>query len=499
LRGGIFWSLVTFVAARSVTFVSTLVLARLVGPSEFGVLAAVLAFISLLELLSDLGMRATVVYESEHGVTPRVETAFTLNLIVAVVLTLVAVALAPLAAQFFKVPSEAGLFRIASLDILLTAFGNVHDSLLVREMAFRRRTLPQLGSNVVRAAVTIVLVALGMGAAGLVIGFLTGTATSAAALWIVTAYRPAFTIERSAVRSMLSYGGWASVLQVLAVIGNRADVAIIGRMLGQRALGIYVIGQRLPELVIENVSWNLSIVAFPALARRRTAADGGMVPTTLRLIRYSALFGLPVGIGLAVLAQPLVVVLFGEKWAAAGGVMSAVALMYGCHTIVFPLGDVFKALGRQSVMVAINAVSIPAMIVAMVLAAPSGLLAAVWAEVGVAFAQGILLMVLVLRTLHVRLGVVGRELRAAVAAGVGVAVGAGSVRLLWPEESLGPLLLGSIAAAVVGTVMLRTFARSEYNELLELAQRRVLRRTFLPRRWRRVPATADQHATKNSA
>ena len=80
------WSLATFVAARSLTFVSMLVLARLLDPATFGVLAAVLAYVTFLELTTDLGMKATVVYESEEGITPRVQTAFTLNLTLAVVL-----------------------------------------------------------------------------------------------------------------------------------------------------------------------------------------------------------------------------------------------------------------------------------------------------------------------------------------------------------------------------------------------------------------------------
>ena len=86
LAGGIFWSLATFVAAKSVTFLSTLVIARIVAPEDFGLLASVLAYVALLELASDLAMKATVFYENEEGITPRVETAFTINLILAVLL-----------------------------------------------------------------------------------------------------------------------------------------------------------------------------------------------------------------------------------------------------------------------------------------------------------------------------------------------------------------------------------------------------------------------------
>ncbi len=472
LRGGIFWSLVSFAAAKSITFLSTLVLARLLGPSEFGVLGAVLAYVALLELIGDLGMNATVVYESEEGISGRVQTAFTLNLIFAAGLTAIGVLLAPLIADFFNAGAHTGLFRLAALDLMITALGNVHDAILLRGLDFRRRIVPQLTANVVRASLTILLVALGLGALGLVVGFVAGTAAWVVALWAVTRFRPTLTIERSAVRSMATYGGWASVLQIFAVIGNRADVAVIGRVLGQGALGIYVIGQRLPELIIENVSWNLSVVAFPALSRKRDT-EAGMVPTTLNLVRYGALFGFPAGAFIAVLATPLVVVLFGTKWEQAGGVMSAVAVMYGVNAAIFPLGDVFKALGRQPTMVAYNAALVPTMIAAMALVSSHGIDAVVWARVGVSLVGGVVLVGLVLHALRIPPSAFVREIAGAVAGTIGVLIGAGAVRLLWHGNGVGPLLVGALAGIALGGLALRLFARREYSELTDLVRARL--------------------------
>jgi PST family polysaccharide transporter len=470
VRGGLLWSLSTFLAARSLTFLSILVLTRLVGPAEFGVLAAVLAYIAALELLSDLGMKATVIYESEEGITPRVQTAFTLNLALAVLLAAVGVLAAPLVAALFRVEGETDLFRLAALNLLIAGLGNVHDSLLIRGMEFRKRIRPQLAMNAVRAVASIGLVAAGLGATGLVVGFLVGTLASTITLWAVTGFRPRLTIQRSAVGSMVAYGGWASVLEVLSVIGNRADVVVIGRALGQQALGLYVVAQRLPELAIENVSWNLSLVAFPALARRRGNADGGMVPTTLALVRYGGLYGLTLGAFIAVFGPVLVVVLFGDRWAPAGAVMSALAVLYGLHTLVFPLGDVFKALGRQRLMAAIGVVTVPAGIVAMVLAAPLGLAAMAWARVAVGVLQGAVLFVLVIRTLRLPAPVVAGAIRPAVAASAGVIAGAVAVRLALPGAELAPLVLGTVAAALGGAAALRLLAQDGWNEARELAR-----------------------------
>jgi lipopolysaccharide exporter len=480
VRGGVMWSLATFVAARSLTFISMLVLARLLDPATFGVLAAVLAYVTFLELMSDLGMKATVVYESEEGITPRVQTAFTLNLALAVVLAGVAVAAAPLVAALFRAEDQVDLFRLAALNLVLVGLGNVHDSLLLRGMEFRRRVVPQLTMTGVRAAATITLVVAGYGAAGLVAGFLLGTLAWTISLWIVTGFRPSLAIQRSAVRSMAAYGGWASVLEVIAVVGYKADVVVIGRMLGQHALGLFTVAQRLPELVIENVSWNLSIVAFPALSRRRGGAGGGMAQTTLNLVRYAALYGLTVGAGLAVLASPLVLVLFGAAWAEAGPVMAALAVMYGLHTIVFPLGDVFKALGRQSLMAAINGVAIPVMVVAMVAAVPAGLVAVAWVRVAVAVAQGAVLFALALRALRLPWSAAALALRPAAAAAVGVVAGAGAARLLLDGQALACVVAGTAAAVLCGAGTLRLFAHQGWADLLGLVRTLPAVRTAVP-------------------
>jgi O-antigen/teichoic acid export membrane protein len=277
------------------------------------------------------------------------------------------------------------------------------------------------------------------------------------------------------------------VLAILAAVAQRVDLAVIGSALGARALGLYTIAQRLPELIVGNVTWNLSVVAFPALAERRDRADGSLTDTTLNLIRYSALFGMTIGFALAVLATPLIVVLFSETWTDAGAIMTPLAIMYGLVCIVFPLGDTFKALGRQPTMVVVNALTLPVAIGAMVLAAPAGVVAVVWARVGVTVAQGVVWIVLISRELDLRLRRVAAMLRPAVAGSAGVVLAAGAVRLALPDAAIGPLVLGALAAVVGGAVFLRLFANREYAELRDILRDRV----FAKLRRRREPTAPE--------
>jgi lipopolysaccharide exporter len=490
LRSGVFWSLLSFTGTKALTFLATLILARLLAPSEFGILAAVLAFITVLEVMSSLGMKSTVIYQSEQGITPRVQTAFTLNLIFTIFLTVIAVVLAPVIAQFFGAESETILFRLAAADLLLVGLGNIHDALLLRDMEFRLRIIPQVAGNLTRGVSTILLALAGLGASALVIGFIIGTAVLTLSLWIVKPFRPTLTIERSAIPGIASYGAWASALQMLSAVGSRADVAVIGSVLGARSLGLYTIAQRLPELIVGNVTWNLSIVAFPALAQRRARGDRRLTDTTLNLIRYSALFGLTMGAALAVLAPALVVVLFSDKWADAGPIMEPLAIMYGLLAIVFPLGDTFKALGRQPTMFAVNAGALPISIAAMVLAAPAGTAAVAWARLAAAIALGAVWFVLISRALDLRLKTVAGMLRPGLSGAVGVALAGLAVRIALPEPTLGPLVIATLASGIGGAIALRLFAPREYAEIRGLLTHRLLSTSVVPARWRSGPTVA---------
>jgi O-antigen/teichoic acid export membrane protein len=471
-RRGVLWSTIAFAGSKVFAFLATLVLARLLVPAEFGVVAAIVIFLALLEIASSMGLGAAVIYEQEEGVTSRLQTAFTANLLLAVALTGLAVALAPLVAAFFHVPESTDLFRLASLTLLLGSLGTIPDALLLRELDFRRRSLPQVLRALVRGAVAIVLALADFGAASLVWGMLAGTLVSTGLQFALARFRPTLRLDLGELRSMASYGAGAVALEALSLVAGRSDAAIIGRVLGEGALGLYTVAFRLPELLIDNMAWNVSIVAFPALARHRTQEERGMARTTLEILRYQAVYALPVAAALAVLAPPLVIVLFGEAWAGAGPVMSAVAVLSGITALVFPLGDVFKAMGRQRTLVALNLAQLPIAIATIILLAPHGIVAVAWARVAGMLIHGAFVLMIIAGLLRIRRRAVTGAAVPGLLTAAGVALGAGVVRLLWDRAAVLPLLAAALAGAALGLLVLRAFAPAILRELRETLRRR---------------------------
>lgn len=466
-RRGLLWSVASLLGNKVVNFLAMLVLARMLVPSDFGVVAAVLTFIAFIELGSDLGMKATVVYEQEQGITARVQSAFTINLIIAVALTIVGILCAPLFAALFDIPQDSGLFRLGALSLIFIGLGNIHDAILLRGMEFKRRALPEFVRAAVRAVVSISLAFADFGAASLVIGLLAGSAAWTVAQWATTPFRPTFELDFVVVRGMAAYGGAAALLEVLAVTGSRIDTVLISRILGERALGLYTVAFRIPELLIETVAWNTSQVAFPALSSKRATNRDDLARATLRLLRFQSLYALPMAAGIAIVATPLIVVLFSSEWAEAGGVTAAIAISAGIMAVVFPLGDVFKALGRQRVLVALLFVQIPVIIGLVVLAAPSGIVAVAWARTGFVAVAAVIQIALVLRAIGSSTVAVLHAIGPAIALALGVAIGGGVGRLAVDGSPLVELLAGSAGALLVGIMVARLLAWDTMLDLLD--------------------------------
>lgn len=467
MRRSLLWATVAVVASRAIGFVTLLVLTRLLAPDAFGTVAAITTFLALIQLGSDLGMQATVIYEQERGISERVHVAFTLNLVLASGVTLIAILLAPWVAAFFRVEGATDLFRLASLNLLLFGVGNIHDGLLLREMRFDRRVRPQLALGVVQAGVAISLAAAGLGAAAMVIGSLAGTAAWAATLWAMTAFRPRLVWRPEIARSMIGYGGAAAGLEVVAVISSRADVLVVGRMLGDHALGLYTVAFRLPEILLANVAWTLSSVAFPALSRLRQREEGSISGAVGRMVGLLALYALPLAVSMALLATPLVAALFPSVWAGAAPVLTAVALSVGINTVLFPLGDAGKAAGKQGTLLLLNVIHVPLMIGLMALAAPWGITGVAWAAVAAALLFLAMFLVWARWSVGLELGTIGRELRPALAATAGTVIGLGILRAAWPHGEPWPVLVtGAVVALGSAALGMRLFAPGAISALI---------------------------------
>lgn len=464
------WSLLSVATNRLVAFVATLLLARLLGPTEFGVAAAALVLVAFLDVVLDFGVSAAVIYEQEQGHSERLHTAFTVNQLAAALLTLVALLTSPFLATFLQVPGRAEVFQTLSLVLLLRSAGQIHDALLKRELNFRRRMAADVARAAMRAAVSIGLALSGYGVWSIVWGYLAAELTGTVFLWLLVPFRPRLRLQRDVARQLLGFGGAFSLLRLVNAVWANADLLVVGSILGPALLGIYSIAYRVPTLVVANVLFIFSTVAFPVYTRARDAGPDVLRSAMTRALRLTTLFGFTTGTGLAIVSRDAVAVAFGAEWAAAAAPMAVLAVALGISAVGFASGDIFPAIGRPGLLLALNVPSTVLLILAAVLGAR-------WGVLGVAVAQLVVLTVYsAARLLVARHLVGGRLVDQLVAMWPGVAAALGVCALALPIRfslAPGPMALGlTVAAGALGAFLaLALTAREALHEVLALGNR----------------------------
>jgi PST family polysaccharide transporter len=259
-------------------------------------------------------------------------------------------AVAPLVALFFQEPLVTPILRWLSLTFVIEALSSVHLVRLKRELAFQRKLIPDLGRSVLKGLVSISLALAGFGVWSLVIGQLIGVATAAVLAWIVLPWRPRLTINFGLTRQMLKYGFSIMGMDTLAVLENNLDYLLVGRIFGNATLGIYTLAYRLPELLGVNTLWVMAGALFPAYASVQHQAHL-LRQGFLTALRYTAMFSVPIALGMLLAADPLVRVAFGEQWLAAIPVLRVLALFVLVMSIGFNAGDIYKAIDRTDILI----------------------------------------------------------------------------------------------------------------------------------------------------
>lgn len=448
---GFGWQIASFGGNRLLVFLSTLALARLLVPRDFGVFAAALTFAQYLEVLLDFGLGSYLVYDQEDGITDRIHVAFTLNLAVTAVLAATTVIAAPWLADLFGAPRQSAVFAVMAGYLVLRGWSQVNEALIQRDLLFKRLVVIELLGAAVRAGLSVGLAFDGAGVWAIVTGFLAGQVITTVAAYVVIHYRPRLRFDWALSKKMLTFGINSVALDVLGELSLNGDYLVVGGRLGATALGIYTMAYRLPELAINTLFWIFSDVAYPIYSRSRAAGMEVLRRAMLRALKLTSLYGFAAGVGLAVIAPDVIAVLFGPRWHAAVGPMVLVSLASAFASTTYASGPLYPALGKPGRLVIVSLPLTAVRMVGFFVAAPYGL---VW----VAAVHLLTNVVNTFIRLAIANRVVGstpvetfRALLPALSVGVGVACFTVPLEMILPTGAVG--LIALIAAGIAGTVV----------------------------------------------
>jgi O-antigen/teichoic acid export membrane protein len=374
-------------SAQAANFVlrlcSLMVLARLLGPKDFGLVGMVTAFTGVLNLFRDFGLSSAAI-QRETVSEEQKATLFWVNVLVGALLGLATAAMAPVIAAFYHEPRLIAVTGALAAGFVFNALGVQHSALLQREMRFTALAVINTIALIVSAGIGIASAEAGYGYWALVAMTVSLPIVSTAGFWLTTGWIPGRPKRRVGIRSMMRFGGILTLYGLVAYIATNLEKVLIGRFWGADVIGIYGRSYQLVNLPADNLNSAVGEVAFPALSRLQND------PSRLRsyfLKGYSLVLALtlPLTIACALFADDVIYVLLGPKWKAAVPIFRLLTPTILVFAIAAPLSWLLSSMGRVERLLKMTMVISPILIAGYAIAVPYG-------PSGVAFAYSAVML-----------------------------------------------------------------------------------------------------------
>ena len=312
IRSGLVWTSAAKWAVQAITWASTILVLRLLAPRDYGMLGMAVVFLSALQPLCDWGISAAIVRD-------RTLTRSQISQLNGVALSfgvlgshIIAVAAFPIAG-FFHEPELRRAIPVIGLTFVLSAIRSAPSALLVRDMRFRSLAVIETSEALCMSIITLAVAIIAHSYWALVAGQLGGRAVGAATAVLLSPVRISLTMSSAAIGKSLRFGGWVAASSLAWYAYSNADRAIVGRMMGEAALGAYAIGMTLAVMPVEKIAQLYQRVAEAVIAQIQS--DRKSVTRYLLSITESiAAIAFPLSVGLALVADQFVDVILGEQW-----------------------------------------------------------------------------------------------------------------------------------------------------------------------------------------
>lgn len=344
---GLLWRFMERFGAQGVTFIVSVVLARLLDPSVYGTIAIVTVFTTILNVFVDSGLGNALIQKKDADDLD-FSTVFYFNICMCLVLYVLLFLAAPVIAAFYKMPELTPVLRVMSLTIIVSGIKNVQQAYVSRNLLFKRFFYATLGGTLGAAVLGIWMAYRGYGVWALVMQSLFNTTVDTIILWIIVKWRPKrmFSIKR--FRCLFSFGWKLLVSSLIDTFYNNLRQLIIGKLYSADSLAYYNRGYMIPNVFVGNVNTAIDSVLFPVLSGEQS--DRGVVRNmTRRSIQISSFVMWPIMLGIAACSRQIVLLLLTEKWLPAVPYVMIFCFSYALLPIQTANLNAIKALGYSSV------------------------------------------------------------------------------------------------------------------------------------------------------
>lgn len=350
IRHGAKWVFIGNTGSQVINFALGLILARLLMPAEFGMVATILIYTNLAGFVAGGGMGQAIVRAKEASKRD-FDLLFTLQALIGLVIVAFFFAIAPWFGRWYENPLYADMLRVAALSFLIRPFFNVPSNMLHRDMRFKAKTVVQLTNLVVYNSIALSMAYLDYGPWSLILAGLLSSVTGAVQFAYYARWRPGVCFDFARAGELMRYGLLASSNNIIFYVRSQLPTFVLSRSLGPAGVGLFNKAESLAARPHAFITGSVYEVLFRALAKEHDNLDKSRY-LFFRSLTLVAVYALPFYIGFLWLAEPLVVMLFGHRWAESAAPLMVLSLAAPLMMIENLSGAVLAArnwLGRELV------------------------------------------------------------------------------------------------------------------------------------------------------
>ena len=346
------WSFMEKFGAQCVTLIVSIVLARLIDPSIFGMISIVTVFMAIMNVFIDSGLGNALIQKKDADELD-FSSVFFFNMLMCAALYVLLFLSAPLIARFFELPELSPVIRVMGLTLIFSGINNVQRAYVSRHLKFKKFFFATLGGTLGAAAVGIYMAVKGYGVWALVGQSLFTSGANTVILWFTVKWRPirSFSFER--FKKLFTFGWKLLVSSLIDTLYNNLRQLIIGKMYTTESLAFYNRGYMIPNAFVSSVSAAIDSVLFPVLSSAQDNAET-VKAMTRRSIRLSAYVMWPIMLGIAACAKPLVSFLLTEKWLPCVPFVIVFCICYAFQPLETANLNAIKAMGRSDIFLKLN-------------------------------------------------------------------------------------------------------------------------------------------------
>lgn len=332
---------------QAIQFIVQIVLARLLLPEDFGIIALVLIFTQIAAVFVQSGLNTALIQKKDADEVD-FSSVFYLSLIIACLLYSCLFFASPYIAAFYGLPQIIPVFRVLSITLIFGAFNSIQNAVISRNLQFKKLFFSSTGAILISGSVGIAMAYAGFGVWALVGQQISNQLLLTLIMWFAVRWRPRSVFSFRKVKALFSYGWKLLVSSLLNTIYLELRSLIIGKMFSATMLGFYNRGKQFPSVIVSNIDGSIQSVMFPVFASQQENRSR-VKDMMRRAIVTSSFIIFPMVVGLAVIAEPLVKLLLTEKWLPCVPFLQIYCATYALMPIHTANLQVINAIGRSDI------------------------------------------------------------------------------------------------------------------------------------------------------